>query len=192
MVQISTGLLLLFSVVTASSALVTKRTVAQVESDIANIATQVTALDNSIKAFPDTGGSLLSALAIHSSATSLISAIQTATTDTTATAAFSEGDGATILAAVEAFEPDILDALTAIVEKRPAFQGSLIHQSFRTLPIGGIPALVLQDLQNLNSGTTAFENALIANSPADLLAQANDIKTSIGDAFITAIAAYSG
>ncbi|KAK0485787.1 hydrophobic surface binding protein [Armillaria novae-zelandiae] len=183
MVQISTGLLLLFSVVTAGSALVTKRTAAQVESDIANIATQVSALDNSIKAFPDTGGSLLSALAIHSSATSLISTIQTATTDTTATTAFSESDGATILAAVEGFEPNILDALTAIVEKRPAFQA---------LPIGGIPALVLQDLQNLNTGTTAFENALIAKSPADLLAQANDIKTSIGNAFTTAIAAYSG
>lgn len=183
MVQISTGLLLLFSVVTASSALVTKRTVAQVESDITNIATQVNALDSSIKAFPDTGGTLLSALAIHSSATSLLSTIQTATTDTTATAAFSEGDGATILAAVEGFEPTILDALTAIVAKQPAFQA---------LPIGGIPALVLQDLQNLNSGTTAFENALIAKSPADLLAQANDIKTSIGNAFTTAIAAYSG
>ncbi len=62
MVQIPTRLLLLISVVTASSALVTKRTVAQVESDITNIATQVNTLDSSIKAFPDTGGSLISAL----------------------------------------------------------------------------------------------------------------------------------
>ncbi|KAK0212851.1 hydrophobic surface binding protein [Desarmillaria ectypa] len=183
MVQIPTALVLLLSVVTASFALVTKRTVAQVEADIANIATQVNALDNSIKAFPNTGGSLISALAIHSSATSLISTLQTATTDTTATAAFSENDGATILASVEAFEPTILDALTAIVAKRPAFQA---------LPIGGIPALVLQDLHNLNSGTTAFSNALIANSPADLLDQANGIKSTIGNAFDTAIATYSG
>ncbi|KAK0461274.1 hydrophobic surface binding protein [Desarmillaria tabescens] len=183
MVRIPTGLVLFLSVVTASSALITKRTVAQVEADIANIATQVNALDSSIKAFPDTGGSLISALAIHSSATSLISTLQTATTDTTATDAFSESDGATILAAVEGFEPTILDALTAIVEKQPAFQA---------LPIGGIPALVLQDLQNLDSGTTAFSNALIAKSPADLLDQANEIKTTIADAFDTAISAYSG
>lgn len=83
MVQIPTGLFLLLSVVTATSAIPTKRTVAQVEADIADIVTQVDALDSSINAFPATGGSLLAALAIHSSATTLISTLQTATTDTT-------------------------------------------------------------------------------------------------------------
>ncbi|KAG7446292.1 hydrophobic surface binding protein [Guyanagaster necrorhizus] len=182
MVQIPTGLFLLLSVVTATSAIPTKRTVAQVEADIADIVTQVDALDSSINAFPATGGSLLAALAIHSSATTLISTLQTATTDTTATDAFSEDDGATILASVEAFEPTILDALTAIVAKEPAFEA---------LPIGGIPALVLQDLQGLNSATGAFSDALIAKSPADLVDQADEIKTTIGNGFDTAIAAYS-
>jgi hypothetical protein len=39
-----------------------KRDVATVEADIANFSTQVTALDDSIRAFPDTGGSIIDAL----------------------------------------------------------------------------------------------------------------------------------
>ncbi|KAF9027866.1 hypothetical protein BDZ89DRAFT_951883 [Hymenopellis radicata] len=97
------------------------------------------------------------------------------------TDAFSEADGTTILASVEAIEPTILHALTGIAAKQPAFAA---------LPIGGIPALVLQDLQNLDAGTAAFADALIAKSPADLVAEANEIKSTIGDAFDTAIAAY--
>lgn len=53
--------------------------------------------------------------------------------------------------------PVILDALTAIVAKKPAFQA---------LPLGGVPALVKQDLGNLSASTEAFENALIASTPA--------------------------
>lgn len=76
----------------------TKRTVAQVESDIASISTQVTTLDNDITAFPNTGGSLINALvttlclpemthanrikkAIHTASTNLISTIGTTTSD---------------------------------------------------------------------------------------------------------------
>ncbi|KAF8895811.1 hydrophobic surface binding protein [Mucidula mucida] len=180
MVQLSSFFAAL-TVVTAVCSAPTKRTVAQVEADIATISTQVTALDNAITAFPDTGGSLINALAIHSSATTLISTLSTATTDTQNTAAFSEADGSTILASVEAFEPTILHALTGIAAKQPAFAA---------LPIGGIPALVLQDLQNLDAGTAAFADALIAKSPADLVDEANEIKSTIGDAFDTAIAAY--
>lgn len=48
---------ILFALVTACIA-----TVAQVEADISSIASQVTALDSAINAFPTAGGSLLSAL----------------------------------------------------------------------------------------------------------------------------------
>ncbi|KAF9255827.1 hydrophobic surface binding protein [Marasmius fiardii PR-910] len=159
-----------------------KRDVATVQADIATISTQVTALDSSISAFPDTGGSLASALAIHNAATTLDASLKKATTDTQATDPFSENDGQNILASVEAIEPTILHALQTIVAKKPAFDA---------LPIGGVPALVLQDLQNLSTDTTAFADALIAKSPADLVDRANEIKSTIGDAFATAIAAYS-
>lgn len=119
-----------------------------------------------------------------------------------ATGPVDESDGQTIISAVEAFESTIVSALNTIVTEKAAFQA---------LPIGGIPALVLQDLQTLNTDTTAFENALIASAPvspsgfswfefvitddsvlqADLVSQAQSISSSINAAFAAAIAAYS-
>ncbi|KAJ7663631.1 hypothetical protein B0H17DRAFT_905184, partial [Mycena rosella] len=69
-----------------------------------------------------------------------------------ATGALGETVGRIILSAVEAFEPTILDALTQIAAKQPVFAA---------FPIGGIPALILQDLQTLKTDTVAFANALI-------------------------------
>ncbi|KAJ6608285.1 hydrophobic surface binding protein A-domain-containing protein [Mycena sp. CBHHK59/15] len=154
-----------------------KRTVAQVESDIASISTQVTTLDNAIKAFPATGGTLLQALTIHTDATSLDTTLNQATTDATATGPVGETDGRTILSSVEAFEPTILEALTQI--------------ACLPLPVGGIPALILQDLQNLKSATVSFSNSLITSAPADLKAEATALTNNITTAFNTAIAAYS-
>jgi hypothetical protein len=63
MVQLS-RLIFSLSLLAASVATPLKRTVAQVESDIANISSQVTTLDNNIKAFPGSGlaGALVPAL----------------------------------------------------------------------------------------------------------------------------------
>ncbi|KAJ4491958.1 hypothetical protein C8J55DRAFT_556242 [Lentinula edodes] len=66
---------------TCLAAVPLKRDVGTVEGDITNIANQVTALSSAINAFPTTGGSLLSALAIHAQATGLASALATAATD---------------------------------------------------------------------------------------------------------------
>ncbi|KAJ7121565.1 hydrophobic surface binding protein [Mycena epipterygia] len=181
MVQISRCLTVL-SVAAVGLALSVKRTVAQVESDIATITSQVTTLDNAIEAYPLTGGTLLAALTIHSDATTLITTLNTATTDVTSTGPLAEADGRTILTSVEAIEPIILDALTDIVTKKPAFAA---------LPIGGIPALILQDLKNLQTATVAFATALVANAPADLVAEATTVEDNITAAFTPAIAAYS-
>lgn len=65
MVQISSKFFTLGVFVLGVSAIsLPKRTVAQVESDLAAISTQVTALDTDINAFPDTGGSLTAALVL--------------------------------------------------------------------------------------------------------------------------------
>lgn len=68
----------------------------------------------------------------------------------------SETDGQTILADVQAFEPTILDALSAIVAKQAAIEG---------IPLGGVGSIVLSDLQALNASTVAFGSALIAAAP---------------------------
>jgi hypothetical protein len=108
---------------------------------------------------------------------SVITTLNGAVTDVTATSQLSEADGRTILSSVEAIEPTILDALTNIVVKKPAFvrvyfsllagperlTTSLFLQA--ALPIGGLPALILQDLKNLKTATVAFANGLVSIAP---------------------------
>ncbi|KAJ7135877.1 hydrophobic surface binding protein [Mycena epipterygia] len=180
MVQLS-RLLFTFSLFAASFTTPVKRTVAQIEADIATIKTQVTTLDTAINAFPNTGGTLLAALTIHTDATTLEGTLNQGTTDVKATGTVDEADGTTILNSVIAIEPIILDALKGIAAKQPAFAA---------LPIGGIPALILQDLQNLKLNTTNFATALIAAAPTDLKTEATAILNNITTGFNTAIAAY--
>ncbi|KAJ7152048.1 hydrophobic surface binding protein [Mycena filopes] len=181
MVQIARFLTVL-SVAAVGLSASLKRDVAKVEADIATITTQVTTLDNAIEAFPLTGGSLVNALGIHTDATSLITTLNGATTDATANGALGEDDARTILTSVEALEPTILDALTDIVVKKPAFVA---------LPIGGLPALIHQDLINLKAATVAFAGVLISTAPADLTDEATTLQNNIIAAFDPAIAAYA-
>ncbi|KAJ7885604.1 hydrophobic surface binding protein [Mycena leptocephala] len=180
MVQLS-RLIFSLSLLAASVATPLKRTVAQVESDIANISSQVTTLDN-IKAFPGSG--LAGALGIHSAAGSLESILNKATSDVKATGAVSEADATTILHSVEALEPTILDSLSQISTKRAAFVNIGISNRRPS-------ALVKADLQTLKTDTDAFANALIAAAPADLKAEAMTILTNVDNGFNSAIAAYS-
>ncbi|KAF5324335.1 hypothetical protein D9619_011311 [Psilocybe cf. subviscida] len=156
--------------------------VANVLSDISTVSTDVTNLNNAINAF--SGSNLIAALAIHTDAGTLTSAVNKATTDSNALTPLpiSESDGQSILNAVTAIKPTILSALTGIVAKKAALTA---------LPVGGIPALVKSDLASLNTATSAFEAALIAKAPADLKSSASALQSSINAAFATAIAAYA-
>ncbi|KIK67847.1 hypothetical protein GYMLUDRAFT_36630 [Collybiopsis luxurians FD-317 M1] len=178
-----TVLATILSIATAGfAATPVKRQLASVQADLANIASQVTALDNDLKAFPTSGGSLLSALAIHAQATSLASALGTAATHAANTGPVTDAQAQGILATVEGFEPTILDALTEIVAKKPGFD---------SLPLGGVSALVAQDLATLKTDTKNFENALVADTPADLLSTVTPITSAIDAALATASAAYA-
>ncbi|KAJ7752473.1 hydrophobic surface binding protein [Mycena maculata] len=172
-------LLLSLSLIAAGLAAPVKRTVAQIESDIATISSQVTTLDNDINGFPASG--LIGALEIDIAAGNLASALKQGTSDIQATSALDEADGTTILNAVLAIEPTIINALNGLATK---------ESSVAALPIPGAPGLVLSDLQTLNSDTTAFGNALIVITPADLVPTAQTIFANIAAAFNTAIAAY--
>ncbi|KAF8885355.1 hydrophobic surface binding protein [Infundibulicybe gibba] len=156
-----------------------KRTVAQVEADITKISAQLTTLDNAIKTF-GTSKSLLAALAIHSNSVTLGTDIDTGTTDVKATSTpIAEADGQTILADVQALVPKITTTLNDIVAQKA---------NIAALPIGGIPALVCQDLKNLKASTDAFADALIASAPADLKTAATTLKNTIDAAFAAALA----
>ncbi|KIM37999.1 hypothetical protein M413DRAFT_448046 [Hebeloma cylindrosporum] len=182
MVYLKSSFVFLLSVASIALATPVKRTVDQVKADIADISAKVTSLDNAITAFPLTGGSLLAALGIHNSAGALITTLQTATTDVVETGPLGEEDGAAVLASVQAFEPTIQHALVEIVTKKPAFQA---------LPIGGLPALILQDLKSLKANTGAFSDALISTAPEDLVDTATNLRDGILAGFDPAIAAYS-
>jgi len=152
-----------------------------VENDITQkIAPQATTLANAVNGFPASG--LAGALGIHTDATGLVTTVNSATTDTKAAGAFSEANAETILGDVQSLTPTILNTLTAIVAKKA---------NFTSLPIGGIPALVLSDLQSLNTSVVSFASALIADAPASLVPNATTLKNTVASAFATAIAAYS-
>uniref|UniRef100_A0A8H7XS85 Antigenic cell wall galactomannoprotein n=1 Tax=Psilocybe cubensis TaxID=181762 RepID=A0A8H7XS85_PSICU len=158
----------------------TERTVPQVLADINVVSTRVTSLDNAITAFPLTGGSLVAALGIHTSAGTVITSLKAATGN--ATGPVDEIDGNSILNAVQAFEPTIQHALAEIVVKKPAFVA---------LPVGGLPLLILQDLRFLKGNTTEFSSALIENAPESLIPAATALQNGILESFDTAISAYT-
>ncbi|PFH47893.1 hypothetical protein AMATHDRAFT_151023 [Amanita thiersii Skay4041] len=155
--------------------------VATVESDISNISSQVTALNNAISRFTRTD--LLGALNIHNDAVALVSTLNDATADVNGVPTpVAESDGQTILSDVQAFEPTIISALNNLVIKKPEFEA---------VPLAGILDLIRSDLNDLNAATSGFEGALINSAPADLVDDANAIKAAIDVAFANAIAAYA-
>ncbi|GLB38903.1 putative hydrophobic surface binding protein [Lyophyllum shimeji] len=157
-------------------------TVADVEADISIIADRLTTLDNSITAFPSTGGTLAQALTIHSNSQNAITALNQGTTDAqnVAPLPISEADSRSILTAFETLEPIIEHILGGLITKKPAFDALL----------GGITGLVTQDLRNLDASFTAFENAICAGMPADLVGECEAVKGRIDAAFAAANAAY--
>lgn len=62
MVYLKSSFVFLLSVASIAFATPVKRTVVQVNADIADISNKVTSLDDAITAFPLTGGSLIAAL----------------------------------------------------------------------------------------------------------------------------------
>ncbi|VDB92546.1 unnamed protein product [Peniophora sp. CBMAI 1063] len=158
-----------------------KRDAATVEADIATITSQVSALNDAITQF-GTSKSLTDALAIHSDAGTLETAINQATSDTNASDAFTEDEGATILSAIQNLEPNIIAALQNLDSQ---------HDNFASQPIAGLDAVVESDLNTLNTDTTAFENALLSKAPADIQSQAQASVADINSAFQAAIATYA-
>ncbi|KAJ7203533.1 hydrophobic surface binding protein [Mycena pura] len=160
-----------------------KRTVATVEADIATIATQVESLDSTIDAIDALGVlSLTSALGVHSATLVLATTVDSATNDVKAAGVANETDGNTILNSIQAIVPNIEDALTKMSSAKAV-------AAIAALP--GFTAMALSDLKTLNDSATAFADALIAASPADLVSTGMSIKTTVVSAIASTIAVYS-
>ncbi|KAF8870132.1 hypothetical protein BD779DRAFT_1455962, partial [Infundibulicybe gibba] len=92
-----------------------------------------------------------------------------------------ESEAQTVLAAVQAVEPEILDGLRRLVDCKPVLEG---------LPVPGATAITLRYVRKLQECTDRFAGALINSSPAGLTTQCNDIKNSVDEGFVGAIAAF--
>ncbi|KAH8831853.1 hydrophobic surface binding protein, partial [Flagelloscypha sp. PMI_526] len=167
----------------SASAAVVRRDLAALQADIVSITTLVNKLDTDINAFPNTGGTVAGALAIHTDAVNVENAVNKGTTDAKALTQLSESDGQSVYNSVAALKPTILDALTVIVQKKPAFDA---------LPLGGISTIVKNDLGVLRTDVANFGTALIAIAPDDLKDSSTTLKNDIDAAFGVAITAYGG
>ncbi|KAJ7276741.1 hydrophobic surface binding protein [Mycena rebaudengoi] len=159
-----------------------KRGVPEILADLEIFSMEVDKLATDVHAVPDTGATLASALTIHSDLVTMTATVNQATTDARSTGSISEADGIAILNLLEDIVRRLLDALRELERKAPIF---------KALPLGGIPALLLQDFKNLQTAIIAFFNAIIADLPSDLESQAQTDTNTINIEFNNAIAAYS-
>src|SRR5205823_244438 len=91
-----------------------KRDAATVLSDLSAIGTDVSTLDSDVNDF---NGSILQAFPLQTAESNLVSAINTATSDTTSSSAFSTTDSTNIVNATEALTPLIVKVLNDLVGK---------------------------------------------------------------------------
>ncbi|KAF9254264.1 hypothetical protein L218DRAFT_1009887 [Marasmius fiardii PR-910] len=144
----------------------------------------VDGLDNAINTFSPTGGTLTQALAVNALVQTLVATIDKGTLDANATPTPSdETDSQIILNSILALVDPITTALNDAVARKAVVQA---------LPFTfGAPLLVRTALGSLASSATAFENALIAEAPADMKAQAQQLADQINAQIAAAQAAYA-
>ncbi|KAF5310289.1 hypothetical protein D9619_010130 [Psilocybe cf. subviscida] len=135
---------------------VTASTAANVLHDVTVVCSDANSLNSALLAFPTTGGTLVGALSIHSASTSLTTALNTATTDTNnvGPSPMSTTDSAAICSALSSCAAAFQSIFNRFV---------ILHPSFNTLPVGGVPTLIRQDVHALVPALSALEAALAAH-----------------------------
>ncbi|KAJ7119027.1 hydrophobic surface binding protein A-domain-containing protein [Mycena epipterygia] len=196
MVQLS-RLLFAFSLLAASFTAPVKRTVAQIEADIAIMSIRVTTYANAISAITINSG-LVQALAIHTAAINLESAVNQGTTDIMATGPIDDADATTIFNLLIPVVLTLLSALQELISKEPIIV--VLYRSFIKAPLRyihfqaaifpGLTALFLADLETLETDISNFATALLDIVPADLKPEATEVLDEIISGFDAVIQAY--
>ncbi|KXN91332.1 hypothetical protein AN958_01307 [Leucoagaricus sp. SymC.cos] len=141
------------------------------------------ALRDLVKEFPETGGTLIKALAIHNDTAKLQFLVNRTAQDVkNVPLPISVEDGKKVLDTTDDIKPLLAEAMKLVVEKKPAFEN---------LHIGGILSIVRLDLTVLHDSVVVLEDALINASPPELSETVKEIKTQIGAIFEEVVAAYS-
>lgn len=164
----------LFSLVLASSASASLqiRDVAAIESDISTLSSQLQSLTDSLSAY---GGDIATALPVETSAQTLEKTLRQATSDV-GTDVVSEDDSNTILGSINSLIPNVIAALNSFVSKRDSFSDI------------GLADVATQTINDLQTDTTDFANALVAVAAPEAQAAATSARACITDAFSSAVA----
>ncbi|KAF7349327.1 Hydrophobic surface binding protein [Mycena sanguinolenta] len=163
--------------IAASFAAPAKRTVTQVEADIASISTQVNVLSNAIQGLPASG--LVGALAISTAVELLDTLLNIGTSDIKATGPLDEAGATTISNSVQTIGSDIINAMIILTSEEfsitEPFRRQVAHQLFL-------------DLTKLENSIDEFYTTLVwARYPLS----PGEILYSIHNAIEAAIAAFS-
>ncbi|KAF8128970.1 hydrophobic surface binding protein A-domain-containing protein [Boletus edulis] len=134
-----------------------KRDAAKVGQDIENLDEQAQALDASVNAFPNMGGTLTQVYGIHQAAVNMDKYIKTTTNDVNASEGFSDDEGNSMLSLIkEGLAPDVKKGLDDLVAKKSALFAL------------GADSITKADIDTLKEDSNAFKNAIVAKAPANL------------------------
>jgi len=152
------------------------------ESDLDAIETQVMKLQSGVNAFPvPTGGTLAEALTIHDDILAIIPLIQAATADCLANGSIDSADSTTIVNILTTISNELEEIAEGLQERATEING---------LGVAGLGALLLSDMQNLESNITALDNCLGINVTPPLQPQVEELAASVENALADAEAAY--
>lgn len=170
---------LLLAISTVSAMTITRRYAITVEDDInQNIGPQANTLYKDVAAFPESG--MTGAATIDNDAQSLVTVVDSATSNVKSSGSFSEADGTNIRNALQNILPTLQNTLRAFGDQAAAWND---------LPDG--QTIPLSDLQSLNTSCDAYLDSLIAAVPSDLVGAFTSIKNTLDEEFSSAIASYS-
>ena len=160
----------------ARSALL-KRDVQTILTAINNVNSEVSQLDAGIEAYDGSAGATSS---LDATAASLLSTINTGTTNVQGTSSISDTDGLQVASATETLITNVNNTINDLIAKKPTFDAA------------GQSSTVLTDLQQENSASTAFGNAVVSKVPADETSIAQSLTAEISASFQRGITAYGG
>ncbi|OAQ60522.1 hydrophobic surface binding protein [Pochonia chlamydosporia 170] len=167
---------LLFLAVAVTGSVI-KRDAALVKADLQTINTDTAKVTTAVNNY---NGGVLNALPIINAQQQVTKDIKKATTDAQNAGVVSEADALDIIAYITGtLEPTIVGSLSALKSKKAKFDAD------------GLTGTVKSSLTSLKSDTDALGAALIAGTPANLVAQAQAIQAKIDADFDDAIAFFS-
>lgn len=154
----------------ASASPLTKRDFATVQADSTQLNARADGLDKAIKAYPNSGGTLLAAIPIQRALGDISTTIKKTTDDTKATPAFTVAQSRTILDSFQKLKPLVVAATDGIKLKKPSFDAN-----------GGITT-VRNALSKLRADIVPLGQELVAHCATALKGEANTLNADIVNA----------